>query len=149
MKNQFKKYLGSLGTTEVMSERVEEILKIYKTLMPELLVREIFISESVSSENKKEYYSLFIFTDDYLFEAKNFISDTDLDITYMLESVDWLRMVFDSYDPGKPATSESRFKVRGYLVSEIDFEFRASAKNCEKLWQICRDIFMPNWVKKA
>ncbi len=149
MKEEFVEYLTSLGATAVVSERVAKILDIYSQLIDKLDVREIFVSEDVNSETKqREWRSLFFFTDDYMLEAKKFVPDTDLDITYVINSIDYMRMRFKEYEPGKPTTAESRFRVEGYFVSEIDFDLRASDKNCEKLWQICHDILMPNWAAK-
>ena len=148
MKEEFNEYLKSLEATAVVSERVEKILEIYSQLIDKLDVREIFVSEDVNKEKKREWRSLFFFTDDYMLEAKNFVSDTYLDITYVINSIDYMRMRFKDYEPGKPTTAESRFRVGGYFVSELDFVLRASDKNCEKLWQICNDILMPNWAAK-
>ena len=148
MKQEFVDYLKSLGASSVVVERVAIILGIYNELIDNLDVKEIFVSEDLNRENKREMRSVFFFTEDYIMEGTNFVSDTDLDITYVINSVDYMRMQFKNYEPGKSATTESRFRVTGYFISELDFELRASAGNCEKLWKICHEILMPNWAAK-
>ena len=102
----------------------------------------------LNKDESRDYIGLFVFTENYILEAKNFVSDTDLDVTYVINSVDYMRMQFRKFEPGQPATRASRFKVGGYLVSELDFELKASGKNCEKLWEICRVILVRNWANK-
>ena len=148
MKNEFVEYLEFLGVTPVVSERVAKVLEIYSQLFKKLDVREIFLSEDVNREKEREWRSLILFTDNYILEAKNFLSHTDLEITYVINSIDYMRMRFRDYEPGKPTTAESRFRVEGYFLSEIDFELNASDKNCDKLWGICQNVLMPNWAAK-
>lgn len=148
MKDEFNEYLKSLGATDVVLKRSEKVLELYSQLITDFDASKIFVSEDLNQDKKRVWRSLIIFTDRYMLEAKNFLSETDLDITYVIKSIDYMRMRFKDYDPGQPATIESRFRVDGYFVSEIDFELRASDKNCERLWQIYRDILLPNWAEE-
>ena len=148
MKAEFETYLKSLQATDVVLGRANKIFELYGQLIDGFDAREIFASEDINKEKKREWRSLFFFTDEYILEAKNFVSETDLDITFVIRSVDYMRMQFKDYEPGQPTTSESRFVVKGYLISELDFELRASEDNCERLWQICRKILMQNWAEE-
>ncbi len=148
MKAEFETYLKSLQATNVVLGRANKIFELYGQLIDGFDAREIFVSEDINKEKKREWRSLFFFTDEYILEAKNFVSETDLDITFVIRSVDYMRMQFKDYEPGQPTTSESRFVVKGYLVSVFDFELRASEDNCEWLWHIYRDILLPNWTKE-
>lgn len=148
MKAEFETYLKSLRATDVVLGRAKKIFDLYGQLIDGFDAREIFASEDLNKEKKREWRSLFFFTDEYILEAKDFVSETNVDITYVIGSVDYMKMQFKDYEPGQPTTSESRFVVKGYLVSELDFEFRASEGNCERLWQICRNILMPNWAEE-
>lgn len=148
MKDELNEYLKSLEATDVILKRGEKVLELYSQLFANFDATEIFVSEDLNQDKRREWRSLFAFTEEYMLEAKNFVSETDLDVTYLIKSIDYMRMRFKDYEPGKATTIESRFRIDGYFHSEIDFELRASEKNCEKLWKICRTILLPNWIKK-
>ena len=145
MKDEFNGYLKSLEATDVVLKRGEKVFELYSQLIAEFDATEIFVSEDLNQDKTREWRSLIVFTKEYMLEAKNFVAETDLDVAYLFKSICYVRMRFKDYEPGQAATTESRFRVDGYFVSDIDFQLRASEKNCERLWQICRTILLPNW----
>ena len=126
-------------------KRAEKVFELYRQLIADFDATELFASEDLNQDRKREWRSLVVFTKEYMLEAKNFVSEIDLDVTYLFKSICYVRMRFKDYEPGQAVTAESRFRVEGYFISDIDFELRASEKNCEKLWQICRTVLLPNW----
>lgn len=145
MNEKFVEYAKSLELTSAGIGELERLLKISERLLPAGEVEEIFISDIVDRQGQRSFISLFMFAGGYLLEAKKFETQADVEITYLVNSVDYLRVSMEEYQPGENATLSSRLSVQGYLNAEWDLDLKASGENCSKLWNIATDRLIPNW----
>ena len=146
MRKEFADYLASISVPTAVVGRVDRIIALYADLMPATDPEKIFVSDQFDQEGNRSFRSLILFSDEYMLEAKSFVSEDIVDAVYLKTAVDYIEISLKEYEPGK-ATDASRLSVKGYISSEFDFDLRAAGENCNYLWIICKELLMPNCVK--
>ncbi len=134
MKKEFEDYLKSIGiTTEVLLRRVESIYQFYLGVCPEE-IKDIFITDYIKDDGTREYESLWLFSDSYWIEAKQFIVKDNFDMIPIKRIERW-EIKKEEYD-FKKATEKSRLFLRVNINSLLLSEFKASKENCDFLKEI-------------
>lgn len=135
---KFEEYLNDININSSIMARIEEILNISKKVLNNEEIIDIYVSEYVTS-NGREYESLWIFTEKYISEAKNFRSDFNFDMISRHAGICYANIIFDNYDYIKKSAKESsRMKLSAAsCVRNISYIFKASGVNCRYL----QDIF--------
>ena len=81
MNTEFKTYLISMGLdSEVTLKNADKILGIASKLCPEE-IKDIFISEFRKDNGSREYESMWLFSDNFILEVRNFRSEIDIDMS--------------------------------------------------------------------
>lgn len=145
MKDEWAKYLNSIGVTALFLDRAEEIVAFYEGIFPNQL-KEIFVTEYVDKENKRQFENIWIFTDKFCCEAKRFLKEDDFDAAPIKHQVKYWSVKKEKYD-FKHSSSDSRLTVFFNLVSGIRGELKASGENCDHLNRIFAEYILPNIVE--
>lgn len=145
MKDEWVRYLDSIGVTNLFRDRAEEIIAFYEALYPQQL-KEIFVTEYVDKENKRQFENVWIFTDKLCCEAKRFLKEDDFDATTLKNQVKYWSLKKEKYN-FQQGTSDSRLTVYFNLVSGIRGELKASGENCDYLKRIFVEYILPNVVE--
>ena len=135
MKKEWHKYLISLGLEEPIISRAKKLLEIYQEICNEDIL-DIFVTEYMDREGKRNYESMWFFTEKAMMEAREFVYEDDLDYTIYGNNIIYWRMKKENYDY-KKCTTESRMSIEFSLKVRIIATLRASGNNCKKL----KDIF--------
>lgn len=142
MKSEFVKYLKSIGMTKPLLERIEIIYGFFEEICPDEIT-DMFINERTKA-GERTYESLWLFSERYVMEAKQFIRDIDdFDITPIKGRVKYCNIKKTKYDFAT-ATQESKAYVRVELDTGIVGELRASQGNCDNLGNIIRKYILVN-----
>ncbi len=136
MKKEFLQYLATVGMTESLIHRVEEIHKIYLSILGQES-EDIFVTDFLDQEGIRHYDSLWFFSNAYWMEAKNFLANYDLDYARIGDSVTYWQIQMTDYDFVK-ANEKSRISINVSSKSGIKCTFRGSKENCDFL----KDIFL-------
>lgn len=135
MKQKFTNYLKQIKVPTPIVERVSTIVSNYSSLCPENIL-DILVSEYQNNQGERVYESLYLFSDNFLMEAKSFTitATDDFDILSIkdLIYIDVKKRNFDFIT----ATEESRISVE--YNSTIPGTLKASGKNCEFLSSIMK-----------
>lgn len=142
MKAEFLSYLSSISATDQVMGRVELILNFYKEVCPED-IKDIFICETIKSDGNIEYQSLWLFSEKYAMEAKNFLIQDDFDIMPINKLITYCDVQKTEYDFNN-ISEGSRLFVKVSVTHMINGEFRASKANCNFLKTIILKYFVPN-----
>lgn len=151
MNDRHIEYLSDIGVTEVFGDRIEQILRVYSSLLPEKYSSvdwDIFVSEYREDDGTRQYQSLWIFADDLIMEAKNFIKDDDFDFAPVRHRIRHGQLVPENFD-FQLSTEASRLYVTAVLLGDLFCVFRATGKNCEYLANLCRTHLVGNIVTHA
>jgi hypothetical protein len=138
MKKEFIGYLESIDIKEgALLDRIKSIYEFYKDMCPDE-IKDIFVTDYIDSEGKREYENLWFFSDRYVMEAKGFAAGKDdVDITPIKDRVEHCAIQKQDYD-FKEATDKSRLHLLFKLDTGLSADFKASKENCNAL----RDIIL-------
>ena len=142
MKEEFMKYLKSIGLTEALCKRIETIYEFYSSVCPDEITG-IFVTDYLTKDGSREYENLWFFSEKYAMEAKQFIKKDDFDTTPIKNRIQYWRIEKKDYD-FKIATEKSRLHLVFALDSGISGEFKASKENCDHLRDIILKYVLPN-----
>lgn len=144
MKEDFKEYLMDLDMKNTLIDRVEKIMMFFEEVYPAKDVEDIFVEEYITQHGSREYGSLQLFSNDLIFEAKNFAKDMDDFSYYPLNNhIKLIRITKEKYDFLK-ATPDSRFNLYFNIDSEVFYELKSTQENCDHLKTIFMKYIKPN-----
>ena len=134
MREEFIKYFDSIGITNALRKRIETIYEFYDEICPDEITG-IFITDYMKEDGSREYENLWLFSEKYSMEAKQFITKDDFDITPIKKRIEYWNIQKHDYD-FKKSTEKSRL----HLIINIDIgivgDFKASKENCDYLKEI-------------
>ena len=145
MNEEFIKYLGSIGMTDVLCKRVETIYNFYIELQKNE-INDIFVSDYFKEDGERIYSSLWFFNKDYCMEAKEFVKKDDFDIApigHRMEYLDIQRQDFDM----EQFSDKSRLYIKFVLDVKAGGELKAAKDNCLQLKNILIKYLLPNLKK--
>lgn len=142
MREEFTKYLESIGITKALCERIETIYKFYQERCPDEITG-IFITDYMKEDGSREYENLWFFSEKFTMEAKQFITKDDFDLTPIKKRVYYWKIQKQDYD-FKKATEKSRLYLQFYLDTKIEGDFKAAKENCDYLREIILKYVAPN-----
>jgi len=144
MKQKFIDYLESIGIKAgPLFGRIESIHEFYLEMCPDE-IGDIFVTDYIDSEGKREYENLWFFSDRYIMEAKGFAAGKDdFDITPINSRVVYYVIRKQDYD-FKEATETSRLYLELKLDTGVDGDFKAAKENCDALRDIILKYVKPN-----
>lgn len=144
MQQKFTDYLESIGIKAgLLLDRIESIHEFYVEMCPDEIV-DIFVTEYIDSDGKREYENLWFFSGRYVMEAKEFTTGRDeFVIAPIKDRVAHFRIKKLNYD-FKAATDKSRLRLIFRLDNKVIANLKASKENCDALRDIILKHVMPN-----
>lgn len=146
--NVYIEYLNSVGiSTATLVNKVERTLRAARRICPEE-VQNIYVSDWISTEGQREYGHLHLFTDSYIIESANFVTDTNVNIelTILKERVKYVLVKYNDYF--EKANEASRLSVR-FDTDSAAFELKGAKENCDKLIEVYDKYVKTNISKVA
>lgn len=129
------KYVNLIGVRSDLEERINQIYKFYAEFCS-YEIKDIFISEYLKEDGSREFESLWLFSDKYYMEAKNFTKTEEYDAALINNNIIKWDIKKEKYDFVK-AHKDSRLNV-GVITESTSCNLKASGENCDQL----RDIFI-------
>lgn len=142
MKEEFKIYLISIGITNTLIKRIEEIYNFYQKLCPEEITT-IFVTDYINEDGTREYENLWFFSKKYAMEAKEFIVEDDFDMAQIQNRINYWNIKKDNYDFKKPEEG-SRLYLHIGFNPDLTADLKASKENCDYLKKIFLEYVIPN-----
>jgi len=135
-------YLDDIKLTAPIVERIETIIKFYEDLLPET-VNGIFVSETKDSDGQTIYSSLWLFTQQFICEAHDFLTIDSFDSATLQDQFKHWILKQESFTLGA-ATTKSRMSLRYTTIHGSTGVLQASGLNCEHLHSVLKEIVVPN-----
>ena len=141
-------YLEVIKLPTVLTARVREIYNFFSTVFSEDIER-VFVTNYFTQEGKEEFESLWLFSNSYISEAKQFAIKDDYDMAFVKESIAYWEMNKENFDFNE-ATEKSRLHIRAALANNVNVsvELKASGHNCNYLRQVFESHILTNLQKK-
>jgi len=151
MKAEFVEYIKAIGLTETLTHRVHAFHDFCRVVCPDEIER-IFISEYITQEGGRVFESVWFISNMYAMEAKEFAVKEDYDIALVSQPIGYLSVQMQDYDLSK-ATEKSRLTIKvilsGVGLAGTSGGMKASKENCDFLWKLIREYFLPKLKLKA
>lgn len=148
MKQEFILYFDLIGITATQVRRIREIENFYSIICPDE-IEEVLITDFIDEEGRRQYESLWFFSEKYAMEAKKFLTEDDFDIVPYRRRMEYLNIKKKNYEIGD-ANDASRISVHvnigAGLARGISGDFQASGENCEVFWKFTKEYLVPNLV---
>ena len=144
MKKEFVEYLNSIGITGLFQDRAQEISSFYEKITADTM-QDIFVSEYVDEEGRRQYENLWLFTSSAIFEAKLFLTTDDFDGTPYTKKIKYWKIAKKDYDFNS-VTSKSRMTLTFSLETSMGCIMKASGENCLFLKNIFLKYILPNLI---
>lgn len=125
--------------SQIIKTRIDMILKIIKQFSSED-IEDIFISDFTDSEGKRHYESLWAFSNNFLFEARDFRSKFDIDKVKYTSKLNHIEIISDNYD-FEDAGNDSVLTFLFYTNDEMSGVLKASSTNCNVLNKLIHKYF--------
>lgn len=145
MKAEYETYLEKIDlSSENVKNNVELIIDYASKLCNEKII-DIFVNDYYEGDGSRAYGSLFLISERYMCEARNFrnTGEYDIDVAPIKEGIIYFRTRIKDYD-FKNTTTESRLMIECATGNGTSFQLRASYENCNKLSEIIDKYIKPN-----
>ncbi len=142
MKSEFVDYLNEIGITDLFQDKAKGIYSFYEKLYPDS-IQDIYVSEYIDEEGKRQYENLWFFTSTTFMEAKQFLTEDNFDAAPYVKKFKHWTIEKKNYDFGD-STDISRMKLRVAFATGLGAELKASGKNCYYLKEIFLKYIKPN-----
>lgn len=149
MLEKFEEYLGQLPLTKAIRRRIEEVITLNMKIK-ELDIQDIFICELKNEEGSRTYTSLWLFTQDYSIECKNFLTENDFDIVPHMKRVGYCSIAPLNFD-FEETNENSSIKVHfSYSIKSgmagISGDLIATEQNCIHAFHIYKKYVISNLI---
>ena len=152
MNTAMEEYLDAINIGRTLTGLIEQRLKAFTFLCPtDETIAQIFVTNRVADKSGySQWHSLWGFSEKYLFEARNFITDDNADVSPYFQSISYLGIESKRLATDAPPTDASRLSVEletgvGHTYNQLS----AIGMNCQYLLQIVRERFVPNILAGA
>jgi len=138
-------YIRMLGGSENIIVKIPRLESLASTLCPET-VEEFFISEYKKTNGQRILENMWFFSPTFILESKNIIQENiNLDILCINKIIDRIEIDSEKYDFTK-ATDESSLTIILHMTTAVAL-LKSTGFNCDKLWGIVQEYFIPNIYK--
>lgn len=143
MKEEFIRYLQSLGLTDVLLPRCDYVFRILSDTVGEEIL-DIFVSEYFEEDGKRYYEDFRVFTETTCLVASNFLHEDKFAIWNLESRYHNINFRSTNYDY-KKATALSRLALYGFSEgSSGGLILKASGENCDHLYKLFKKYFIPH-----
>jgi len=147
MNKRFTRYLDSIGSSDIMKNRIEEILKDVRKLTGKN-EDDILVSDIYDQEGNRQHVSLFIVTEFYIIESKNFLLEYNIDFVKYKRNITYAKFTIKDFD-FKNSNDKSRLKLSFHFTNNsIKTNITTSRSNCLNLFNFFVKHIRPNIVAK-
>ena len=139
MKQEFVKYLESIGIYGALIARIGSIYEFFRHVCGEEIA-DIVVAEYVKEDESREYEELWFFSANLAMLADHFVTGDDFRLLPIRNVILW-KIQKSEYDFEK-ATAKSRMILEFHMPGTTFVSIRASRENCDHL----RDVFIKHVV---
>ena len=145
--SNYNDYFSSLGLNDQEVEKAEQAVTLFEELYGPYRFETAFISSTADSDKSMSFDSLWLFADDLVGEAKNFLSD-DVEVRFsasvFAKRITLWELNKENYTVYQAANADSKLALKFTLNTGTTSELLASGENCKQLATILERYIIPN-----
>ena len=132
MKTEFTQYLNQIGIIGFYYDRTQNVIEVLSRVIGEDVL-DIFVSDYLDGEGKRNYEDLLLFTQQRIIEVKRFLTQDHYFINKVQGSpIIGIELNVTEYD-FKKATEKSRVFLKLIWGTGLNVAMKASRENCDYL----------------
>jgi hypothetical protein len=135
--------MKGIKVTDVVDRRISSLVILYENILPEP-IQDIFIEYYYKSKEDYVYPSVQMYSENYLYQIENFLTNDDLDIYPML-GIDYLTLSPENFDFIK-ARQDSKLVVKYSIGYVTQGTIVGIGNNCDYLLKILNKYMKPRFV---
>jgi len=148
--NKHEEYLDILPLTQVVKERIEEVINLNSKLLGVEFL-DIFICDLKNNEGAKNYTSLWLISTEYLIECKSFLSNNNFDLVRYKNKVGYCSIQPIEYD-FETVSEKSSVLIHCNIggsssMGSVSCSLIATEENCTKALEIYQKYLITNIMK--
>lgn len=146
MKQEFIDYLNAIGLSDVLKDRISNVLNEV-TILYGITADDIFLCNLEGSDGTKDYTSLWVFNADSIVECKQVlrVGNEDYDMVKMSGNITYFTLQKSNYDFATAPTIASRLNVECICRNNVvSCKFMGSGINCKYLLEIAKKYIINN-----
>lgn len=140
MKAEFQEYLLDIGVNGVFMERTKLVYSFFDNIYKDGIV-DIFVSDYLNEDGNKVYDNMWIFTDQNIHEAKDFLTTFKYDAAVYKNKIKYWEVSASNYSFNNITNPDSRFSLDVSLFDNITCKLKSSSNNCKYLNLIFNKYF--------
>ena len=145
MKQDWSAYLGSIGITSSLKDRIEAVHSILKGFFVDE-ISDLFVEDYLTQDGTREYGSVWFFSAQLVSEVRQFSKSDDFDMTPIKNRIIYWTLKQQDYD-FKKANEKSRLFVTFDMDTDVSGDLKATGANCDQLRKIFILHVVPNIQK--
>jgi hypothetical protein len=142
MKNELIQYLKTISMSDALIARIQVVFQECQLICPEELIS-ILVSEYIKDDDTREYEGLWLFSEKFIMEAKQFVTNDDFDLSVIKKNVTYCQITKKDFDFSK-SSEKSRLSIQFSLSDNLGCSLKSSKDNCDYLMKIITMHVIPN-----
>lgn len=140
--DDFSGYIDKLNISSTMRNRIDKVLIMNQKIINDDF-KDIIINDTKNQDGALNYNSLWIFSEKYIIECKNFMSETNFDIAPLRKNVSYAYIKTSNFDLDSASLAST---IEVYFSFEKDFSgtLTASGINCNQVIKIYKTYIIEN-----
>lgn len=147
MDSKFSDYYKSLGMGKLLIKKMSALHDQINSIMGDQ-PQDVVISEYVTEDGERQYTTVLLFTNKFVYEIENFISDSPkIWIAKLVKNIAYIALTPKDYNLMN-VTKASRLNLECRWPQGLNFilDIKTSGDNCKHLLEILNKYIKPNLV---
>jgi len=135
-------YLVTIGITQPIIDRIAYIMDTFASILLEP-IKALYLSEYMTGAGERVLESVWLISENYMFEMKEFINKEIIDITPYYRAINYCLFEKENYDMTK-GVPKSQLTISFTLEDDTRGTLKGSGINCDYLLKIYEEFIKPN-----
>jgi hypothetical protein len=145
MKSEFVEYFEHINISRTLQNRISDLLDIAIDICPEEIIQ-LHLSNYIAEDGSNAYDSMWFFSETFCLEAKQFLTESNLDITPYKNLICYAKLFAEDFNFHE-ADESSKLILDFKMALDITGTMKATGENCSYLYNIYKKYFKPYLFK--
>jgi hypothetical protein len=137
-------YLRNFKINPIIIRKADDIISLCENLF-KFQIEDIFLSESIDTENKIIPEEIFLFSGINIFKISELLPSDIIKLTAYTNKIQSWTIYCNNYDFNNKGHYNSRLCIILSLQNNINIELKAARENCDRLKSIFINCIIPNY----
>lgn len=147
MEEKKNEYLKSIGISEIVNKRINELIEQVENLSKEKVV-DILVTDYVNEDGMRIYENLRVWTDSFKIIIVDFLTESKINLSPKNELLAVVQITAKDFDFLEPSTN-SRLYIAAKTYFDNNVPLKGSGINCAKVMEMYHKYIAPYVVPEG